>query len=700
MRLLAGLTLLGSAGAMVETPVQRVVKLLQDMQTQLQKEAAGDAELYKGMDCYCKNNKKNKEKELLDAQTLEGNLEANIQAMTGKVGSTAAKINTLMDDVDTAEGALEALKTSHKAQLKDLNGEERELQKAVKSMQMALAVLRKEATGFLQLSEEAKVGLSTLIHSASRKAQILVGYEAPRLPAFLQATAEARFMNAMSPDYRPQMELRTATQLLNMALVSQSREDPAKGIPTEYAGIFKELEKFEGGLVKSHGDKQTEIKDTVSKFNTKKKETEDDIKRLQDDLTQTKKENAEAAAQLAEDKHNLQNTQAQIGTTTKFLADLQVECEDIDAKWAKRSQERQGEIQAIDETINILQSDENREKLVKGMAPSFLQMNQLMTHNEAKAIQAIDLLKKASKFSNISGRTGVELMQLVAQLKGSKELADAIESVKGEIKVLVSELLKQLKTEVTDKKTCEDTFKKLQKNQEKADADLQVAGFAIQAAEAVIKEKEAAIKKAVEKITETKKSMLTAGQEREAEHLAFTQMVIEQRETAVILQKAVGRLEQYYNSQQQTEFVQTAEPVKNMEFESYKRNQGASSVLTLLGKIISESGEMVKTGIADESSSQTTYETLMTDSKNAIVADEATIVAGNGEISSQLTEVDLQNGNKKDADGRLEMTGKKRVRTHKQCDFLLAQFEVRQTAIQSEIDSLNKATAILTGMQN
>merc|ERR1719424_1342405 len=68
------------------TPIQRVVKLLGEMKAQLDKEVAGDAEMYDKMVCWCETNDKQKTKAISNADSSISNIESDAQAMSARSG--------------------------------------------------------------------------------------------------------------------------------------------------------------------------------------------------------------------------------------------------------------------------------------------------------------------------------------------------------------------------------------------------------------------------------------------------------------------------------------------------------------------------------------------------------------------------------------------------------------------------------------
>jgi len=78
-----------------EHPVSRVVKLLQDMKGQLEKEADADEEVYSKMACWCSTNDKGKTKSISDAGARIANLENTIEKMTSLSATLNGEISGL-----------------------------------------------------------------------------------------------------------------------------------------------------------------------------------------------------------------------------------------------------------------------------------------------------------------------------------------------------------------------------------------------------------------------------------------------------------------------------------------------------------------------------------------------------------------------------------------------------------------------------
>merc|ERR1719240_2334871 len=121
---------------------------------------------------------------------------------------------------------------------------------------------------------------------------------------------------------------------------------------------------------------------------------------------------------------------------TEFLANLKSKCATHEADFDKRTKDRLTEIDAVGDTIKILNSDESFEAFDKMVAPVFLQTDASATQKERRA-QAVSALQRAAR---LSGSPQVALLAASAQL-------EAFTEVKALIEKMVTELTKHQKDE-------------------------------------------------------------------------------------------------------------------------------------------------------------------------------------------------------------------------------------------------------------
>lgn len=130
---------------------------------------------------------------------------------------------------------------------------------------------------------------------------------------------------------------------------------------------------------------------------------------------------------------------------------------------------------------------------------------------------------------------------------------------------------------------------------------------------------------------------------------------------------------------------------------SGKRQADGSGVLGLLDTLIKDIQKQATALKADEKSAQAEYETFMADSSKMRTSGTKTLSAK--ESTKADTEATLQKHSRelKTAAAEATANGEYLTTLHKECDWMLKNFNVRRDARTSEIASLKNAKAVLSG---
>jgi predicted nucleic acid-binding Zn-ribbon protein len=124
-------------------PIQRVIKLLNQMKSELDEERKADEKLYEDLQCWCKTNKKDKEAAIAENKNKAKNLEAEINKYAGSSGEYKAAMQIAEEAVKKAEKKLEDETASHEETVKGLRNDETDLTGTVNALENAIQVLGK-----------------------------------------------------------------------------------------------------------------------------------------------------------------------------------------------------------------------------------------------------------------------------------------------------------------------------------------------------------------------------------------------------------------------------------------------------------------------------------------------------------------------------------------------------------------------------
>jgi chromosome segregation ATPase len=389
---------------------------------------------------------------------------------------------------------------------------------------------------------------------------------------------------------------------------------------------------------------------------------------------------------LAEAKEDLTQEEAALAENQKFLDNMKVTCEDADKDFEERKKLRLSEIEAVEQTIEILTQDEARDAM--SATYNFLQTSSSEVSVRRK--QAADKLREIAKKANAPQ---------LSILASSVEI-DAFTKVKKAIDDMISMLKTQQDDEVKKSDWCkaelqenEMTNAKTEDRKADLEAKVQELGNTVQTLSGEITE-------ANKQIAEAETQLQSASVERKAQNMDFQKTVADQMVTVDVLKKALAKLQKYYDTES---FVQsrrqepepgTVAPVAQME---YKPNQGAAGVISMIEKLIHEAKELMAESKKSENEAQKAYEQTVRDTNGAVAALQKEVVTKT-KAKAKATKEKLQ-GETDITDTVLELEdlNKMKVDLHTECDYILKNFDTRQEARGQEIEALQQAKQILSG---
>merc|ERR1719414_1874874 len=132
-------------------------------------------------------------------------------------------------------------------------------------------------------------------------------------------------------------------------------------------------------------------------------------------------------------------------------------------------------------------------------------------------------------------------------------------------------------------------------------------------------------------------------------------------------------------------------------FEEYKQNEGSSGVMEMMQQIITDAKSMEAEAIRSEEDAQKAYEDFVKETNDSIEKKSKEIVTKSEEKAKAEAELVETKESKEATLLDLEQLSNYNAELHKSCDFVLKNFDVRQTARDEEVQALRQAKAILSG---
>jgi chromosome segregation ATPase len=669
----------GSDLAAAKNPIRRVVDLLQAMQKKVVKEGEAEEELYEKFQCYCK---------------------------TGGADLTAA-ISAAEQKIPQVTAALESAEASKEQADADIKKAKADRAEGKADLATATALREKEAKAFAKYRGDASTNLSAMKAAIDAIEKGMAG-------SFLQ-TAQATILKKLSID----LEMTEADRDMLTAFLSQSQDYAPKS--GQIVGILKEMQDtMSKDLADATATEEKAIKDYESLSAAKTAEIEALTASIESNLEKSGK----LALEIVAMKEDIDDTTETLNEDKKFLSGLETDCDTKKAEWEERSKTRTEELLAIAETIKILNSDDALELFKKTLpAPSSLLETRVRVKDSARtALKALDAARNKNGFFSDPRVSAIAL----AMRGGSKSFEKVIKMIDD----MVALLAKEQTTDDDKKAYCEKEIDVAEDEKKALDINISDLDKAIADAEesvATLTDELAALAKGIKDLD---KSVAEATSTREEENALYKKTMQEDSAAKEILKMAKNRLAKFYAPKmyqppakeerstmgrisEEMAFVQEAPALVEVRshvqkradpgpppqtWDAYKtKSEEHGGVVAMMDLLIGDIDKEITQMTTDEKESQKEYEEMMqlsaekrtTDSKSmqqkgAEKAElEADLVTMKGELKSKGKELYLKEGQIKDL--------------HLECDWLVANFDMRKEARAGEVDSLKKAKAVLSG---
>jgi len=669
VRLIMLLALVASTSAIDSSknrPVTKVINMLKDMIEQLEKEAEEDEEVYEQMGCWCTTNEKEKTKQIADGEGRIEDLSHAIEDLSANSARLNTEIEMLNKEVAKNDEALESATALREKQLAEFNVEEKEMIKSLTSLKGAVVALAKHhEASFLQTSlsdtERAQMTAAVSIQHLLKKHHDLLA-------------------EVVSPHQR-----KVIASLLQTQTIA-----PQSGA---IFGILKAMkESFETNLAQS----QKEEGENNSAYEDLKKAKDNEIKAGRDQADTKTQELAKTDEKNAQSKRDLEDTRNTLAANTAYLSNLKETCQNVDHEYQERSATRQLEIKATAEALAFLSSDEAHDLFTRTFNPAFVQ--RASASQSVVRMQVLKMLSEAAKKS-----ADTRLAMLLVNTRGLHDTgsAAAFDKVKKTIQAMVDDLAEEKKDEIKKRDYCleeitENEDDTVNKNRDKDDIEAAIADLKMNIAELTkqIEDLRAAIK-------EAQLQLKRAGIDREKQNEEFKVVVADQRATQKLIKVALTVLKGFFDKaalvQTSSHASQPAGPPPPPGFKTYEKNASSGGVMGMMQSIIDDAKAMEEEAVRDEKDNQEAYEKFVQETNDSIDS-------MNNDITNKSEAKSKAESDKVEREAEMEaviedlnVLAAESADLHKDCDYTLKNFDLRQGTRDDEIESLKQAIAIFSG---
>jgi hypothetical protein len=318
-RILAICLISGLAAAVKESPVQRVITLLEELKTEVEEEGKSEATLYDEFACFCKDTTKEKSDAIKQEQDNIEEFAASMQENTENSAAKVLLIAKLDQEIIAIQKKIEQIVAMRQAEITRFEGNTADISKANGELEGAI--------------ENVKEGKEGLLHIKSKIKRTLIMADAMDI-APKHHKALAAFLQMAEGDEPEEDE-------------DHEQVSFAEDLIATFEGLDKQFLSKKDQLAQIDAQNKKDF-DEMMQAQTEQKNTALEMKATaMEDKDRFDQGLAEATDAIVAEEATLKDDQA-------YLKDLTEQCEGKARKWDQQSSMRAGELAALTKALEII----------------------------------------------------------------------------------------------------------------------------------------------------------------------------------------------------------------------------------------------------------------------------------------------------------------------------------------------------------
>jgi hypothetical protein len=468
-------------------------------------------------------------------------------------------------------------------------------------------------------------------------------------------------------------------------------------------------------LAESSSGESAAIADYESLVSAKKKEKAALTKAIETKTVRV----GDLAVSISTTENDLEDTTQNLKEDKMMYANLGKSCATKKVEYEEYKKMAASELVALADTIKLLNDDDSLE-LMKKTLPSASSFMQVQVTAKSMQRQALQVLKSARKARGHDRDPRLDF--LVTALHGGQKGFDKIIAM---VDKLMTVLKKEQGEDDSKKSYCIAEFDKYENIEKGLGGDISDLGKAIDDGQESMKLLAKEVIALTDGIKDLDKSVAEATETRKQENADYEKTMADNAAAKDLLKMAANRMNKFYNpalykappKRELSEadaitvnmggtlaptaapmFMQVQahrQPEADMSFE--KKGEEGQGVVAMINILISDVEKSSQSAGLEEKEAQSEYETFMADAKKKRSLDAKSVTDKEG--AKAAAEAALEKNKLALKDKKEEMVETKEFLggLHAECDWLLKFFDTRKQARTDELESLDKAKAVLSG---
>lgn len=666
--------------------IHKIIMLLQEMLETAEEDMKKDKKAYDKYICWVETAIHEKQQAVADGETAAREAREAHEAASGRYAYLAAQNTETTESIEDYAQTMEEAKAKREKEKTDYEAE-------VSDLQETIALLEKSIVDLEGISVIQKKPSMSLI-----QVQRLIDHKPPSNFKSLMKTDLFRVTRSID-QVQKQNSIQNFLPRKGTLLSQDARHSLTES--STHKLTIPGLESYQSQGGEALGMMRTMLdhsKRDLEKAHEKEKQAIEAYRRLYDashaaqgEATKQEDEKKTALLEALTEKTQLEASSAKAQKALEAdEAELQsltmAKPEEVRA-YSIRTNILQNEIQALGEALTIITTDEARDSFVNAGHYTFLQISSASSSCESQLAakehrqRRIDLIRHLMRAAR---KTNCAALATLAMHAKSDDFADVVT------------LMLSTKTQLEEKQESE------RQEKEKCDSDLTTAKDAVKAVSTEKEELGNTKIKLDGQISTWEKTKTTLTDEiaaiesskaqsveiRRDEAALYEQQVEDQRQTIELLEAAKARLARYYQSSDAP--AEATDAIK-------ERRVAGNEVIGKISDVVHDAQEELVKLQSDESAKVDQQAQFLQKQKESEEAKTSSLAQVNGQLEGAKAELSDTKEQITTNGESLEEKNTQLEAHHASCDFLIRNYDLRQTARAEEIESINQARAILAG---
>jgi len=669
------------------SPVQQVIKLLQDMVKTGEEEKHAEQVQFAKFKTWCDNQFNFKNTAIAEAEEAIDRLKADIKEHEATIERLAREIAAHQADIECWEGDKKASTAVHELEKSDFEAMNKDYSESVSALVRAIAVLKKQPKKRKQ--SKATTAAPETIPGANNTEPEFLELKSLRNLKLIPDNAKRTIEIFLQQDGPEDAE----------AEGLEIKNPEAHGYEFQSNGVIEMLEELHTKFVAERTALNKKEQKRVSAYKQLMQDLNNQIEYgTADEERKTNSKNTHKEKKTQAEK-DLSDTTLVKDDDVQFRSDLVATCEQKASDFDTRQNLRAEELVAVNKAIEILSSND-----VAGNAATLMDFTQVSSLAQLRS--GLIEKKQQDRAASYLRARAAELKSHVLMSVATHAVEDPFVKVKKLIQDLITKLMQQATEETEHKGWCDTELGTNAQTRETKTKKVETLHAEIDQLDASTAKLGEDIAKLSSEVAELDAALVEATKNR-AEEKETNQQTIKDANTAqVAVAQALTVLKEFYaKAAESTAFVQAPDPETHKQpeapeiFDKPYRGMGAQNggVVGMIEVIQSDYARLVSDTEAAEQKAEEGYKTL----KHDTAVDKA----------AKTTDIENKEAQKKDQAASLAEKMEDVEGTQKELDAALAYFEKlkpscidtgvtfedRSERRKEEIESLQQALQILNG---